>query len=72
MAEIGVRFMLRGEMLKDGEMDVAAFSLALDGEDVTAKTDRVPSERTISTASSEPCTTTAGSPWTQDPLASSS
>lgn len=36
--EVGARFMLKGAMLRDGEMDATAFSLALDGEDVTAET----------------------------------
>jgi hypothetical protein len=36
--EISVRFLLYGAMLKDGAMDEGAFSLAIDGEDVTAKT----------------------------------
>ena len=38
-AEVGAGFMLEGAMLKDGEMDLASFSLTLDGEDVTAETD---------------------------------
>jgi hypothetical protein len=37
--EIGAQFSLKGEMLKDGQMHTKAFSLILDGEDVTAKTD---------------------------------
>jgi hypothetical protein len=37
--EIGARFSLKAEMLKDGQMHTKAFSLILDGEDVTAKTD---------------------------------
>jgi hypothetical protein len=37
--EISARFSLKGEMLKDGQMHTKAFSLILDGEDVTAKTD---------------------------------
>ena len=37
-AEVHVRFRLEGAMLEQGVMDTAAFSLALGGEDVTAKT----------------------------------
>ncbi len=36
--EVHVRFGLRGAMLEQGAMNTAAFSLALDGEDVTAET----------------------------------
>ncbi len=36
--EVYVRFRLEGAMLEEGVMDTAAFSLALDGEDVTAET----------------------------------
>jgi hypothetical protein len=36
---VSVGFSLSGAMLKNGQMDVSAFSLTLDGRDVTPKTD---------------------------------
>ena len=36
-AEVGASFLLKGAMLKDGQIDTPAFSLALDGEDLTAE-----------------------------------
>jgi hypothetical protein len=36
--EVSAKFMLKGAMREDGEMDIAAFSLTLDGEDVTLQT----------------------------------
>jgi hypothetical protein len=38
-AEVGAGFVLEGAMLKGGEMDQAAFLLALDGENITAQAD---------------------------------
>jgi hypothetical protein len=38
-SEVGARFSLSGAMLENGQMDVSAFHLMLDGQDVTAKTD---------------------------------